>query len=320
MALTLFLGGFLIWWRVTTAPVDPKEPTATVFVVPKGQALDVIGRRLKEAGLIRSPIAFKLIVLKKGLASKIQAGDFRLRRSMDTGAIIEELTHGTLDIWVTLLEGWRREEMARELAREFASRELEFDIAEFAAASKGQEGYLFPDTYLIPRDASAAAIVKFLRDTFDTKVDLTDNQSSLTSNQVIILASILEREVATDKDRPLVAGILQKRLRFGWPLQADATVQYALGSQRCEPVNLTCTWWEPHLTQADLALKSPYNTYDNVGLPPTPIANPSLASINATLHPQTSSYWFYISDLEGNIHYAETIEAHNQNIATYLGK
>lgn len=318
--VALLLGSFFIWLRLATAPVDPKEASATVFVIPPGQALDVIGHRLKEAGLIRSSIAFKLVVLKNGLARKIQAGDFRLKSSMSTTTVAEELTHGTLDIWVTLLEGWRREEMAVELAQEFANRELEFDIAEFINASKGQEGYLFPDTYLIPRTASGSAIVELLRDTFDKKVDLTLNQSGLTSTQTVILASIIEREVRTDKDRPLVAGILQKRLEAGWPLQADATIQYAVGSRSCEATDTTCKWWEPNLTRDHITEASPYNTYANVGLPPTPIANPGLGSIKAALNPQNSSYWFYISDLQGNIRYAETIEEHNQNIANYLGK
>lgn len=311
--------GFL-WWRVATSPVDPQGETSTVFVIPEGQAIDVIGRRLKEAGLIRSKVAFKLVVLKKGLARKIQAGDFRLRSSMDTPTIAAELTHGTLDIWVTLLEGWRREQMAAELAQEFTARELDFDASEFLSASQGQEGYLFPDTYLIPRTASGSAIVKLLRDTFDQKVDLTLNESGLTPSQVVILASILEREVRTDQDRPLVSGILLKRLEAGWPLQADATIQYVVGTQRCEPADPNCSWWEPNLTKDHIAQTSPYNTYVNVGLPPAPIANPGISSIEAALNPQSSPYWFYISDLQGNIHYAESIEEHNQNIAQYLGK
>ena len=134
----------------------------------------------------------------------------------------------------------------------------------------------------------------------------------LSDEQVIVLASILEREVRTKKDRPLIAGILIKRFQNNWPLQADATVQYIIGNEK--------NWWPQNITKAHLKINSPYNTYKHPGLPPAPISNPGLASIEAALRPESSSYWFYISDLDGAIHYANTIEEHNANIATYLGK
>ncbi len=319
IGLLAFIVPFL-WFRQALTPIDPKTTTPQVFVIPKGQSIDKIGKRLHEAKLIRSAAVFKIYVTGKGLATKIQAGDFRLNPSMNLAQIAENLTTGTLDIWVTLLEGWRREEMAAKLVEEFAAKDATFDTAGFLQASDGLEGYLFPDTYLIPPTASGSAVASQLKNTFAKKVSLTNNQSGLSTEQAIILASILEREVATKKDRPIIAGILTKRWQNKWPLQADATIQYLLGTRTCHNQLSQCNWWPQNITKQDLQINSPYNTYTQPGLPPTPISNPGLASIEAALQPQESEYWFYISDLQGNIHYAKTIEEHNQNIAKYLNK
>src|SRR5581483_2493272 len=118
-------------------------------------------------------------------------------------------------------------------------------------------------------------------------------------------ASIIERETKSEEERPIVAGILLKRINAGWPLQADATIQYALGN------------WDP-VNADDLKIQSPYNTYLNTGLPPTPICNPGLSSINAAKNPTQSNYWYYLHDKDGQIHYATTIDEQNANIAKYL--
>jgi len=319
IGILVFIGLFF-WWGRVTAPTNAKSQEAQIFVIPKGQAIDIIASRLKGAGLIRSKVAFKIIVFRDGLAKKIQAGDFRLKSSMDLTTLSQELTHGTLDIWVTLLEGWRREEMANKIAAEFSARQADFDKALFLQTTKGEEGYLFPDTYLLPRDASEQTIAQILTSTFEKKVDLSSNNSGLSASQVVTLASIVEREVNTDKDRPIIAGILIKRLKNDWPLQADATVQYFVGTNNCRRIQGDCNWWPQNLTRANIDTTSVYNTYQNQGLPPTPIASPGLASINAVLNPKPSPHWFYISDLTGVIHYARDIEGHNSNIAKYLGK
>ena len=130
---------------------------------------------------------------------------------------------------------------------------------------------------------------------------------------MIILASIVEREAKHDQDRSVVAGILKKRYQKGWPLEADATIQYALGYDEIEK-----TWWRKKLSTEDLQIDSSYNTRINPGLPPTPICNPGLAAINAVITPKETSYWYYISDQKNNMHYATTLDAHNQNIEKYL--
>jgi len=306
----------LIWFILTARPVDSKSTTAQIFVVTKGDSIDAIGTKLKDSGLIRSKVAFKITVVKEGLTSQLEAGDFRLRPDMTTLEIAQELTHGTLDIWVTLLEGWRREEMAEAIESEFTSRGAEFSKQEFINLTKSDEGYLFPDTYLFPRDATTTTIVSIITSTFDKRItnqmrtDITESNRTL--DQVITVASMVEREARKEADRPLVAGILWKRLDADWPLQVDATLQFALGFDR-----LKDTWWrEP--SAADKKITSGYNTYQNTGLPPGPISSPSLSSIKAAIYPESSDHWFYLTDLNGNMHYSETIEQHNANISRYL--
>ncbi len=137
--------------------------------------------------------------------------------------------------------------------------------------------------------------------------------TGLSFNDVIILASVVEREGRTDEDRPVIAGILLKRLKADWPLQTDATIQYALGYQPFEK-----SWWKKFLSADDKKIKSPYNTYIHQGLPPGPIANPGLSSINAVISLKETSYWYYLHDPKGVAHFGVTLEDHEKNIATYL--
>jgi len=313
------LSGFF-WWFWAVQPVSQSETTpARLFVIPQGESLTSIAQRLQKEGFIRSALAFKILVLSQGQAEKIQAGDFRLSPSLRPGEIAELLTHGSLDLWLTFPEGWRREEFARRLEANLTT----FDYQEFLDLTADLEGYLFPDTYLLPKEASPAAVVKILRRNFNKKFSsalvVAAKAKGLTQRQVVILASIVEREARHDRDRSLIAGILLRRWRHNWPLQADATVQYAkanLDRQKNRQLRLE-NWW-PRIVKKDLEIDSPFNTYRYRGLPPGPICNPGLASIKAVIYPQESDYWFYLSDNEGTVHYARTMEEHLENIQRYL--
>jgi len=312
---------FFFWWQEQTIPMDSSQKEAQIVVVPQGWGVDEIGSRLKTEGLIRNSLAFKLMVMKEGIAKKLQAGDFRLSPSMNLFEITQALTHGTLDVWITIPEGLRREEIADAIQKSLAKQGVEFDKADFIDQSKKWEGMLFPDTYLIPKTITVEEIIKYLTDNFNKKFDPVKNNSGLTKKQVIILASLVEREAKHDKDRPIIAGILIKRLKNGWPLQVDATVQYAKASiiynQKSDDGGID-NWWQP-ISREDLkTINSPYNTYINQDLPPTPICNPGLASLKAAANPQDSDYWFYISDNTGNIHYAQTNEEQEKNIEKYI--
>lgn len=309
VAAALVAMGWL-WWRDAISAVDPAEMVPKMFVIKRGEGVKSVASRLAGDSLIRSPTGFYLLVKLMGIERDLQAGDFRLNPAMDAAAIARELTHGTLDVWVTTLEGWRVEEVATKLTKEL-------DIPESEFVKVAREGYMFPDTYLVPQDATVGAVVLLFTSTFDQKVDsrlrVDAKKTGLSFDEVLTLASIVEREGRTDEDRPVIAGILLKRLKADWPLQADATLQYALGYQAGEK-----TWWKKGLTQEDKKVKSPYNTYLNPGLPPGPIANPGLASIKAVIYPKKTDYWYYLHDPEGGVHYAKTIEEHNSNIAKYL--
>lgn len=159
--LVLVIGaiGFL-WWRDATSAVNSSDQSTKIFVVAPGESVRTIATNLKNEGLIRDTVGFFLKVKLLRLDDKLQAGDFRLSPSMNIDALVEELTHGTLDVWVTTLEGWRTEEVALKLAQDMSIPEQEF-------IKHAQEGYMFPDTYLIPREASGSAIAQILMNNFD---------------------------------------------------------------------------------------------------------------------------------------------------------
>jgi UPF0755 protein len=223
---------------------------------------------------------------------------------------INTLFKGPIELWVTIPEGLRSEEIAARFASGLY-KDSSF-TSEFLKAAKGKEGYLFPDTYLFPLDVTPTTIMQKMTETFTAKTQgLTVQGSNLTFSQAVILASLLERETKTDTERPIVAGILINRLNLGMPLQVDASVQYAVGTP--------ADWW-PIITLNDLKVNSLYNTYKYAGLPPAPIANPGLSSFKAALNPAQTDYLYYISDTSGQIHYAKTLAEQNANIAKYLGK
>lgn len=305
-ALVAASGG--LWLYKNSRPVSESKEFE-YFIIAKGASASQIGNRLEDAGLIKNALAFKLYVQFTGQSGKLQTGEFKLNPSYSLFQTVDALFKGPVELWVTVPEGLRREEIAKKVAA-ILDKDDSFE-AEFLLKSKGKEGLLFPDTYLFPRDVTATAVVERMINTYATKTGGLENKSGLSFEKAIILASILERETKTDGERPVVAGILIKRLNSGWPLQTDATVQYAVGTSK--------EWW-PILTLDNLSIESSYNTYKYRGLPPTPIASPGLSSIKGVLNPTESEYWYYIHDTKGQIHYARTLEEHNANIAEYLGK
>lgn len=309
LLLLLAIGSGVIWLYFNTQPVSSNKEFKN-FLIPKGSSASSVGNKLQSAGLVKSGLAFRIYLQFTGQAKKIQTGEFRLSPSFNLFQVVDQLSRGPIEIWVTVPEGLRREEIAARFASNL-DRDQTF-INEFLNSSKGKEGYLFPDTYLFPKDASASAVVAKMVKTFDAKTaDLTQTGSSLSSKDLVTLASLIERETKGDAERPVVAGIILNRLNAGWPLQIDASVQYVAGN--------ASNWW-PILTKADLQINSPYNSYKFTGLPPAPIASPGITSIKAAYNPEANDYWYYIHDNSGVIHYAKTLEEHNANIRKYLGK
>lgn len=308
LVIILFFG-FKFWFNSQLAPVSSDKSTV-IFVVDKGEGFSQITDDLKKAKLIKNPLIFSIFGKQSGLISKIIAGTFRFSPSQSSREILSTLTASPLDNWVTLLEGWRVEEMAAKL-----NKELEVNQKEFLKFAK--EGYMFPDTYLFPKDYSASQIADRLKTTFDLKYsdDLRTKVKAqgLTESQGVILAAIVEREARSDKVRTMVASILLKRFKIGMGLNADATIQYALGYQEDEK-----SWWKRNLTHEDLKIDSVYNTYIHSGLPPTPICNPSLSSLEAVANADPSTpYLYYYHDSKGNSYYAKTLDDHNANVANH---
>ena len=311
------------WWKVNSEPAS-QDSEVVDFLILKGRSAMQVGEKLYGEGLIKNPLAFKIYIQVTGKAEKIQSGEFQLSPSFSLPQVVERLLLGPTELWVTVPEGLRYKEYVEIFVETFGMRPERAEVFknEFLETSKNYEGYLFPDTYLFPKDVSAALVTKKLRQTFDQKISNLDGiiaKSGFSLSEIVTMASIIERETKTDEERPIVAGLLYKRREAGWPLQADATVQYAASSAKCKVQSAKCEWW-PLLTKDDLEIKSAYNSYKYTGLPPTPIANPGFSSLKAAASPQESDYWFYIHDPEGNIHYARTIFEHNTNIKKYLGK
>jgi UPF0755 protein len=309
LAVALIAGNF--WWGASAKSVST-DTSEKDFLIVKGSSASQIGTKLQEQGLIRSSTAFRAYVQLTGKAKSIQAGEYSLSPSYSLIKMVDILSKGPIEVWVTVPEGLRREEIAARFAEGLVKKDKPAFVQEFLTASKAKEGYLFPDTYLFPKTVSASAVVTKMLATFDKKTEefkegISASQFSL--QELTTLASIVERETRTEEERSMVAGILINRLDIGMGLQADATVQYAVGTAE--------NWW-PILTKDDLAAASPYNSYRFRGLPPTPIANPGTASLKAAIFPKASDYLFYLHDSKGQIYYARTLEEHNENVSKYL--
>jgi len=309
--LVLITVSFYLFYKEGSLPVNKKSSTSKIFVIKPSEPLNTIVNNLANEGLIRNKIVFYLIVKKLGIERKIQAGDFKISENMTASEVATNLTHGTIDVWVTLIEGMRKEEMAQVISNQLGIPEVEFD-------KLADEGYLFPDTYLVPKTATAETILTIIKNNFNNKFDeslhtLAKNKK-LTEKQVLILASLVEREARQSSTRQKVASIILKRYLADWPLDLDATVQYALGYQVEEK-----NWWKTDLTNEDKKIDSSYNTYKNKGLPPGPICNPSLSSIKAVINAdENTPYWYYLTDKNGVMHYSVTLEEHQNNVNKYL--
>ena len=310
----LILGCLILWWWEGNKPANEKNQSSQSFLITKNEGLRSVAKRLKDNGLIRDQIIFFLQVKINKLDKNIQAGNFNLSPGMNVTTILETLRHGTEDVWLTIPEGWRKEEIAQKLETTLKIPPKEFLLY-------ANEGYLFPDTYRVPINASAEAVVIMMNDNFKqkwgnltSKVTKRGNLSeNLDQTQIVIIASIVEREARHQDDFPIVAGILLKRLQTQMPLEADATIQYILGFNQSEN-----TWWKKNITVQDLTIDSLYNTRRNLGLPPAPIANPGILAISSVLSYKETPFWFYLSDKDGVMHYAKTLEEHNLNINKYL--
>ena len=306
LSLALFTGIYF-WWSGQLRPAQPGSSQEVTFtVVPNQTAAQTISQLVND-NLITSPIAAKLYLQFSGLDQKIRPGTYTLSPGLNLPEIFTALTSGPKDIRVTIPEGWRREQVADRLAASLPG----FDAPGFLSQTATLEGQLFPDTYLIPPTSSTTEITDILLANFSKKSNL-----ELPAHQdILILASLVEREAKADPDRAIIAGVFQKRLAAGWALQVDASVQYARDTDNFKFQISNFKFWQPVY---DTKYQSEFNTYLRPGLPPAPIASPGLASIQAAQHPQDSPYWYYLTGTDGRTYYAKDLAQHNLNIDKYL--
>jgi UPF0755 protein len=309
----------------------PSGSDVAIIEVAEGDGAGDIGRRLEEAGVIRSARLFDILVALMGVEDEMVAGHYEFNRAMPTLQVIGRLRRGvTMPLTVTVPEGLRSEEVALLMEREgivsadgfqraLASGEHDFDFLLERPPGVGLEGYLFPATYGFSRGVSAEEAVQRMLAAFDAQVTPELRQAAqatgLSLHQAVTLASIVEREAAKADERPLIAGVFLNRLRLGMPLEADPTVQYALAN---DPGNVErFGFWKQGLTLGDLQVDSPYNTYVNGELPPGPICNPGLASLEAVAHPAQINYLYFVARDDGSHVFAETLEEHLRNVEQY---
>lgn len=299
-------------------PYKGFEGSEQFVEIPPGSGVAVIGRRLANAGVVRDPVTFRYAVWLIGGTKTLKAGEYRFDRAMTPEEVARKIARGEAYLrQITFREGLSIRDMAALFEEGgFGPRQAFVDAASRPDTIRGLdpaaadlEGYLFPDTYALPRRATADTLVQMMVARFQRQVgnDLPQRAAaaSLSVHEAVTLASIVEKETGQAEERPLVAAVYANRLRIGMGLQCDPTVLYAL--QRAGRTT-------KNLTREDLQYDSPYNTYRYAGLPPGPIASPGKASIDAALQPANVPYLYFVSRNDGSHAFATTLDEHNKNV------
>lgn len=291
--------------------------TEDVFVVGRKQDTETTVSRLKAGGFIRNERAFLLVLSVRGMRDAIASGGYPVSKDMDSWQIADRLAEPPGLLWVTIPEGWRKEQIGELLAETFGWSDDDLDLWNTSVTATDIdyiEGTYFPDTYLIPTGGSGFDMAQRMTRNFDERFAPFIGRFAVQNirwTTGLKLASIVQREAAGKDDMPLIAGILWNRLNRDMNLEIDATVQYARG-------DAGAGWWAP-ITADDIRnIDSPYNTYKNKGLPPTPIGNPGLDAIEAVLSPTETDCLYYLHDTDRRIRCAATYEEHLANIDAYL--
>ena len=324
----LFTAQRALFHYLDTASASDGQPVT--FVVNDSESVSSVADRLQQEGLIRSGTYFKLKMRLSNADSKLKAGRFTLHKGMSVDQVIEALTtsEAVQTVTIRFQEGWRTEQYAEALVQAGLIQTTDqfmtaikdgtwnYDFLASRPSETSLEGFLFPDTYQFRADASPEDIINTMLQNYGTRVPTAEQAKAqalgLNLYQVMTIASIVEREAAVPEERPIIASVYYNRIKQNMPLQADPTVQYAIGKSG--------DWW-PEITPNDLNVQNPYNTYQSPGLPPGPICNPSLASIDAALNPAQTDYLYFVAkgDGSGQHLFAKTYEEQQQNIRKVKG-
>jgi len=315
------LGGGASWLdSQLSRPYRGHRPEKVFVDIPHGTSRWGVSQILRSNDVIRSPLAFALFS-DWHFRRSLQAGEYYFDHPVNSREVFWKIAHGQIFVHtVTVPEGWTMFDIADELDREGVCSRSDFLtaahdttlIADLAPQAYSLEGFLFPSTYEFTRRATCEQVVKRMVQNFRAVWETLKpagapaNPGSLTTLEVVTLASLVERETPNAEERPLVAGVFYNRLRHGTPLQCDPTVQYAM-ELAGRP--------EKNVHAVDLRTNSPYNTYEHRGLPPGPIANPGEASLRAALAPATTDYLYFVANDQGGHFFSATLAEHNRNVA-----
>ena len=302
-------------------PYRGYEAAEQFVEIPQGAGSRTIGDRLVGAGVIRDLLTYRVALYMTGEGRRLKAGEYRFDRAMTPHEVIDKIARGDVFVInVTFPEGLTFAEMAKIFESHGLGSAAAFvhaardpaPIRDLDPSAKDLEGYLFPETYALPRHTDAAKLVRMMVARFDKVFTPELRQAAaarnLTVRQAVTLASIVEKETANADERPLVAAVYTTRLRIGMPLQCDPTVIYAL---------LKAGRYGGNIHKDDLSFDSPYNTYRYPGLPPGPIASPGRASLDAAVHPADADFLYFVSRNDGSHEFARTLEEHNRNVQKY---
>lgn len=309
-SLVIFAAAGALFLALYLTVIRPPEafPIGELVSAEPGKSLEEVADAFEEAGAVRSSLILRILVSVMGAERDVHAGDYLFQEPKDIFTVARALAtgaYGLEPLRIRIPEG----ATTMEMAKIFDTRLARFDKDEFLASAQTFEGYLFPDTYFFLPNAPMKSVIEAMRQNFDAHVaDLMPDIERFGEplDDVVTLASLLEREARTTQDRRMIAGVLWNRLERGMLLQVDAAFLYTLGKGTFQ------------LTLEDLASDSPYNTYKYKGLPPTPIGSPSLDSIMAAIEPVDHSYFYYLADNTGVTHYGRTYEEHLRNKRRYL--
>ncbi len=289
-----------------TPPSD--FPSNTYVQIPKGTTAHSAANILARAHIINSSIAFILIARLTNAQNNIQAGTYRFSMPVSIYTVVSRLENGELNIApmrITIPEGFTIRDIAPRIAKNIP----DITQSDFIKSATQYEGYLFPDTYYFSQTATVSEVINTMRKNFDSHIaPLKDtiHASGHTLKDIVIMASLVEKEARSFKTRRIIAGILWHRLRIGMPLQVDAVFGFISHAQTYAP------------SAKDLKILSPYNTYLHTGLPPGPIDNPGIESLRAAVMPIKTSYLYYLTGRNGITHYANTLSGHLQNEKRFL--
>ncbi len=302
----LILAVMVFWIAFISSPAN--FPKGLIYDLSKGKTLSTVADEFQQKNIVKSPFFFKTFVCVFGLGCKVYEGDYVFAEKQNVISLAWRIAHNDtklVPMKITLREGLTSFEIADVLADKLQT----FDKKVFLKIVEKSEGYLFPDTYFIIPGTSESEIVKLMTDNFNEKLKTLESKIKAFNkpvSDIIKMSSILEGEARTLETRRIVSGILWKRISIGMPLQVDTSFKYINGKT------------SETLTTEDLKIDSPYNSYTNKGLPPTPISNPGLMAMEAAITPIKTAYLYFLTDGEGNMHYAITHDEHVLNKEKYL--